>query len=102
MCTYGCFAGRFALSVPASVGGAFAVLWGHVSFVKEYGDGRGGLVLSACCFMNFSLAPDPPGVLVGIFVIYVEVLNCGGICGWEGVGDFGDWRVLVEGVVGVR
>ena len=48
-----------------------------------------GLVLSACCFMNFSLAPEPPGVLLGIFVLYVEILNWGKIWGWKGVGEFG-------------
>ncbi len=26
----------------------------------------GGVALSACCFRNFSLAPEPPGVLEGI------------------------------------
>ena len=73
--TYGCFAGRFAFGMPASIGGAFAVLCDCVGLViEDVVAGWGGLVLSACCFKNFSLAPEPPGVLVGIFMIHL----CGG------------------------
>lgn len=44
--------------------------------------GKEELSLSACCFRNFSLAPEPPGVFVGIF------LGLGlGIWGYERGGD---------------
>ena len=38
--------------------------------------------------MNFSLAPEPPGVLVGMIVIYVEVFGLGrneGLGRYEGI-----------------
>ena len=36
------------------------------------------LSLSACCFRNFSLAPEPPGVLEGIAVVcFVSLFGLG-------------------------
>ncbi len=29
-----------------------------------------GVALSACCFRNFSLAPEPPGVLEGMVGVF--------------------------------
>lgn len=58
-------------------------------------------LLSACCFRNLSLAPEPPGVLVGIFGVGV----CFGVGGGIGIG--GVWYMgeesyfRVEGVEGL-
>ena len=82
--TYGCFTGRLAFGVPASVGGAFAVLCGYVSLVKaDVMAGWAGLVLSTCCFMNFSLAPEPPGVLVGMSLQLCGDFEVGRELWWE-------------------
>ena len=62
--TYGCLSWCLALSVTASIGCTFSVLYGCISekdsIVRRKEREH---LLSACCFRNFSLAPAPPGVL---------------------------------------
>lgn len=66
-----CVGGDPWVGAAGGVGGAVALFfWGWVSGEggrERAREGRGKGVLSACCFMNFSLAPPPPGVLVDIF-----------------------------------
>ena len=41
---------------------------------RQVRGGERGFALSACCLRNLSLAPEPPGVLVGILIFYFGLI----------------------------